>query len=198
VGLGCGDDENDAEEGANVEVATEGVQGLGDNPVDEGSCERFCEKANECARAAGREVPAEAADCERSCAPGGVHRQAPAAIHACASETCGPAFMQCSQRAMIDHMRGRDVAVFPPQCVGLCEKSAWCHRRAGQDPAPGEDDCEAACQPGGAFAEVTDREVLCVHQPCGAPFATCRQEGGPSGPVEVLPPPTMPEESDSP
>ncbi len=124
---GCGDDEE--AQGANVEVATEGVNaGLGDHDVDEGSCEAFCEKANECARQAGREVPEEAADCEQSCQPGGIHRQAPASIHACASEPCGPAFMACSQRAMLAEMRDRDIAVFPPVCQGLCEKSAWCSR----------------------------------------------------------------------
>ncbi len=195
LGAGCGDDD---EEPTNIEVATEGVEGIGDHPVDPEACERFCEKANECARAAGREVPEEAADCEASCGPGGVHRRAPAAIHACASEPCGPSFVDCSRRAMLEHMRSQEAPAFPPVCEGLCEKSAWCHRRTHQPLEPGEEDCEAACRPGGAYAEVSEGEILCVAHPCGVPFETCRAEGGPRDPEEAPRAPTSPSGSDSP
>jgi len=196
--VGCGDDDSEGESETNAHVTTGEVQGLGDLPVDEADCRSFCEKANECARAQGRPIPEEAADCSRSCEPGGVHRQAPEAIYACGSEACGPAFLECSRRAMIAHMRDRDVALFPPVCQGLCEMAAHCNRRSNLPLGPGEDDCEAACRAGGPYAQISEREVLCVHQPCGAPFTTCRREGGPTGPVEVLPPPTMPSPPTSP
>lgn len=201
--LGCGDD--DGEEpieptpDPDETVSVGEVQGgIGDNPVDEEACRGFCEKANECARAQGRAIPPEAADCARSCAAGGIHRQAPESIYACGAEECGPAFLECSRRAMIAHMRDRDVAVFPPVCQGLCEKTAYCNRQMNVPPGPGEDDCEAACRAGGAYAEVSEREVLCVHQPCGPPFLGCRRDGGPTGPVQVLPTPSVPPPSDSP
>jgi hypothetical protein len=175
--MGCGDDEEATTVPEPVPgVSTESVQGgLDDVPVDEAECRAFCEKANECARAEGRQVPEAAADCAVSCRPGGVHRRAPAAIHACARQACGPAFVECSQRAMIAHMRDREVAVFPPLCEGLCEKAAWCARHGGGQPlGPGEDDCEAACEAGGAYAETSNEEHLCVHQQCGPDFVACR------------------------
>jgi hypothetical protein len=81
---------------------------------------------------------------------------------------------------MLGHMRDREVAIFPPICQGLCEKAASCTRQLGHPPGPGETDCETACAPGGAYAEVPDAEFLCVHESCGPPFLSCRVSGGPA------------------
>jgi hypothetical protein len=185
----CGDDDGEAPPEARPHnVETRSVSGgLDDVPVDEVACRAFCEKSNECASASGRTVPPDARDCARSCGPGGVHRQAPEAIHVCASEECGQAFITCARQAMLAQMQDRDIAIFPPICQGLCAKSARCHRQAGLPENPGEDDCEAACEPGGAYAEVPEQEFLCVHQPCGAPFAECRRDGVPRAPAETAP-----------
>lgn len=79
-------------------------------------------------------------------------------------------------RAMMDHMRQSEVAVFPPTCVGLCNKVGWCAARTGEAPGPGTDDCEAACAEGGAYAEVPRREHGCALANC-EDLAECRQGG---------------------
>jgi hypothetical protein len=163
----------------------------GDAPSS-AACVRFCEKSLECARAAGRDVPEAARDCDVSCGPNGVHRTAPAALLACADRACGPAFTDCARQAVIADMQGRDIAAFPPICQGLCAKSAWCHERAQAPLDPGEDDCEAACAPGGPFSEVPAAEHVCVHQPCGVPFERCRAAHGAGAGAGAGPEPASP------
>ena len=143
-------------------------------------CLRFCQHANGCAVRAGRRVPPAAADCARACAPGGPHAAAPPEVWACADQSCGEPFESCSLGAMMAHMRGQAVGVFPPICVGLCNKAAFCAERQGRPLGPAEQDCETACRPGGVYAAVAERELLCVHEPCGPPFARCREAGGPA------------------
>jgi hypothetical protein len=109
---------------------------------------------------------------------------APESLWACRDRACGDDLRRCTLEIMMTHMRGQDVAAFPPVCEGLCNKTAWCRQQRGEPLGEGEDDCAAACGPGGAYAEVPDRELLCTREtfPCGPLFDTCRRRHGPSEP----------------
>lgn len=143
-------------------------------------CIAFCQRSIECAEAEGRPVPPEARDCEQSCGPGGMHHAAPPGVWDCADSPCGTAFQSCSMQAMMQHMRRSEVAVFPMTCEGLCNKMAWCAERTGQTLGAAEQDCTAACAPGGAYAAVRPRELRCVEAACGAELVNCRAAGGPA------------------
>ncbi len=149
---------------------------------DGAGCVAFCEKSLECAEREGRPIPPGAGDCEASCRPGGTHHAAPPAVWACADEPCGRAFAACSMRGMMEHMRESEVAVFPRSCEGLCNKAAWCAERTGEPRGPGEDDCEAACAPGGPYADLAPNVFRCVDVACGEQLRACRATGGPREP----------------
>lgn len=146
------------------------------------ACVAFCRKSIECAEAGGHPIPDDARDCDVSCAPGGVHRVAPPSVWDCADRPCGTAFQSCAVQAMMQHERHSEIGAFPMTCQGLCNKAAWCTERTGAEPGPGEDDCAAACRPGGAYADVTQNELRCVEAACGRPFQSCRAAGGPQAP----------------
>jgi hypothetical protein len=159
-----------------------------DSPASE-ECLRFCEKSKECARLGGYAIPESAEDCERSCGHGGTHRLASERAYACIDRACGEPFKQCTLRAVLAQSRQQELGLFPAICQGLCEKAAWCAERSGEPVGPGEDDCEAACRPGGAYAGVSAREHSCAMEPCGHRFRECRENGGQ---VPPTPPPTSP------
>ncbi len=196
--LACGDDaDSGGTEATGHPVVTGGPQVDDDTPASD-ACLRFCAKSNECAEHEGRRIPESARDCSRSCSAGGPHRLAPPAVLACVTEPCGEAFTRCTREAMLASLRDQDVAVFPPICQGLCARAAWCARRTHQPLGPGEDDCEAACREGGAYAGVSEGEARCANEPCGEAFTTCRANGGPASPAPPAPgpapagPPTAP------
>ena len=121
--------------------------------------------------------------------PESLELHAPSAVLACVDQPCGEAFTRCTRTALLGQASQEDMGVFPPICQGLCAKAAWCARRAGEPLGPGEDDCEAACQPGGAYADISENEAICANEPCGPLFARCRANGGPD-PSAAPPPPS--------
>jgi len=187
---GCGEGDDGALEAEELVEEVRSGEVAGDVPPPETrlpsasgdlpeACLAFCRKSLECAEAGGHPIPDEARDCNVSCAEEGIHRMAPPSVWECADRPCGTAFQSCSVQAMMEHQRQGELGAFPMTCEGLCNKAAWCAERTGADPGPGEDDCAAACRPGGAYAGVRPGEFRCVEAACGAPFQGCRAAGGP-------------------
>jgi len=143
------------------------------------ACVAFCRRANQCAREGGRPLPDGAEPCDRACAPGALYRRAPPTVWACADRPCGPAFADCSREGLLAAMRSSKTPVFPPTCLGLCHRLAWCAERTGQPGPVAEDDCRVACSDGGSLAEVPPAAHACANTPCGADLARCLEDARP-------------------
>lgn len=151
-------------------------------------CEAFCEHSNRCAREAGRRLPTAAQNCAESCGADGLYAATPPAVFGCREAACGEPFQRCTMAGMMAHMRESEVGVFPPSCEGLCHKAARCAERTGRPEPEGTGDCQASCR-SGVYADVQDREFLCVHAECGEPFDRCRADQGPPEGAFELPSP---------
>lgn len=166
------------ETSASEATETQAAVTTSERPVAAG-CLEFCEKSNACARAEGRSVPRTASDCEASCQEDEVYGRTPELAFVCAEEECGEAFRRCTRETLMRHMRSAEVAVFPPTCVGLCNRAARCAERARDPLPPGSGDCAAACEGVGPYADIPPREHLCAVYPCGDDYRACRERGGP-------------------
>ena len=65
---------------------------------------------------------------------------------------------------------GQAEPVFPENCVGLCERTAYCQTEAGEPVGADEQDCAASCLPGASYASMPFWSYTCVSESCSTFF----------------------------
>jgi hypothetical protein len=72
------------------------------------------------------------------------------------------------------HIGVPPVVELKPDCMGLCEHTAYCWTQEGKALGADESDCKSACeQPGGSYVHMGPVAWMCVNAACGQAFDDC-------------------------